>query len=215
MLLKREQQGKLLVVDALIKKIEDTYSDFIQNEEGFDGLSYFFRHHIYAPKNKEKRDKVLENLYRKLKAITGPQMTKRVHQLILLNQFTDRIDIELTRVLLAGPWKGKEDLTDVDLSIKELEWAICEAGQCENREEQIEMLCEALGFFFSLSRMPMVRLVIAPIKVAAMMVGAEDLVETMEAGYKLSQKIKNIEFFIEAFRTREKKNLQTIVSLYT
>ncbi|EMO77915.1 hypothetical protein LEP1GSC127_1756 [Leptospira kirschneri str. 200801925] len=49
----------------------------------------------------------------------------------------------------------------------------------------------------------MIKLVMAPIKVAASMVGANSLVETMEAGYELSSKIKDLNPFIDAFLDRE------------
>ena len=209
----KDVQAKSLVAEALTERLEKTYADFIAEEKGFEQLPFFFRHHIYFPKDKGKRDMALEKLYHKLKAITGPQMTQRIHQLILLNRYTDELDLEVVQTLLAGPWKDKKELEGIKLSQADLEWAIKEAGQIEKRQKQVEMVCESLDFFFSLSKLPMIRLVIAPIKVAASMVGAIDLVATMEAGYELSRKIKNIEKFIEAFRTREKKNLQALGAL--
>ena len=211
----REAQAKYLVAEALTNRLESTYSDFIQNEKGFDGLPFFFRHHIYSPKDKEKRDVALEKLYHKLRSITGPRMTQRVHQLILLNKHTDKLDLDIVQTLLAGPLKDKKKLDNTKLSQEDLEWAIKKTGQVEERKKQVEMVCESLDFFFSLSKLPMTRLVIAPIKVAASMVGAGDLVSTMEAGYDLSRKMKDIKKFIEAFRTREKKNLQALLSANT
>ena len=206
----KELQARFLVSEALTHRLEKTYADFIKEEKGFDQLPLFFRHHLYCPKDKEKRDIALEKLYQKLKSITGPQMTRRIHQLILLNKYTDELDLEIVQTLLAGPWKNKTELDGVDLSQSDLEWAIKETGQIEKRQEQIEMVCESLDFFFSLSKLPMMRLVLAPIKVAASMVGASDIIATMEAGYELSRKIKSIKKFIEAFRTREKMNLQAL-----
>ena len=212
-LMTKEAQAKSLIAEALTRRLESTYADFIEKEKGFDALPFFFRNYLYSPKDKEKRDVALEKLYLKLRSITGPQMTERVHQLILLNQYTDKLDLGLVQVLLNGPWKHKKKLDGIKLSQEQLEWAIKKAGQIDERKKQVEMVCESLDFFFSLSRLPMTRLVIAPIKVAASMVGAGDLTATMEAGYELSRKIKNIKKFIEAFRTREKKNLQAIASI--
>lgn len=206
----KEIQVKSLLAEALTERLEKTYVDFIEKEKGFDQLPFFFHHHIYFPKYKEKRDIALEKLYHKLKAITGPQMTERIHQLILLNKYTDELDLEIVQTLLLGPWKDKKKLDGMKLSQEDLEWAIKEAKQVEKRQKQVEMVCESLDFFFTLSKLPMIRLVIAPIKVAASMVGAVELVATMEAGYELSRKIKNIKKFIEAFRTREKKSLQNM-----
>ena len=44
---------------------------------------------------------------------------------------------------------------------------------------------------------------LAPIKVAASLVGAMDLISTMEAGYALSRNIKDMTPFVEAFVKRE------------
>jgi hypothetical protein len=43
----------------------------------------------------------------------------------------------------------------------------------------------------------------APIKVAANLVGADALIETMEEGYRISRNIKDMKPFIKDFRERE------------
>ncbi|MBW7859398.1 MAG: hypothetical protein H3C43_14160 [Leptonema sp. (in: Bacteria)] len=50
----------------------------------------------------------------------------------------------------------------------------------------------------------------APIKVAAGLVGAEDLVGTMEKGYEVSRKIKDMKPFMKAFKERETAYIERI-----
>ena len=62
--------------------------------------------------------------------------------------------------------------------------------------------------FFSLSKLPLIKLVMAPIKVAASMVGATSLTQTMEAGYTLTSNIKDHRPFIKILIERETKNVE-------
>ncbi|MCB1316247.1 MAG: hypothetical protein KDK34_20450 [Leptospiraceae bacterium] len=197
----------------MIDRLEDTYADFIQNVKGFDTIPEFFREHLYSPPNKEARDAALDNLYQKLKSVTGEEMTANIHRLILLNKLTDELDLETAQVLLKTDLKKVPDIENAALSVDQLNRAIQQAGRFEDRVRQIEMVAEALSFFFALSKLPMIRLVLAPIKVAASMVGALELVGTMEAGYNISKNIKDMKPFTEAFVEREKELLASLASV--
>lgn len=207
-----EKQVKSLVVSTMIDRVENTYQDFITGKKGYEKIADFFRLHLYSPPNKEARDAALDDLYLKLKSVTGKEMTENIHKLIILNRLTDELDLETARVLLAGKFKSIDpsELSDVTLSTDELNEAISEAGRFEDRERQIDLVCESLAFFFSLSKLPLIRLVLAPIKVAASMVGAMDLVGTMEAGYDLSRGIKDMQEFSDAFTEREKTLIRSL-----
>lgn len=196
----------------MIDRLETTYQDFITGKRGYDKIGDFFRMHLYSPPNKEARDAALDDLYLKLKSVTGKEMTENIHKLIVLNKLTDELDLETARVLLAGKFKGVDvsDLNQLSLSAEELNEAISEAGRFADREKQIDMVCESLTFFFALSKLPLIRLVLAPIKVAASMVGAMDLVGTMEAGYDLSRGIKDMQEFVDAFTEREKTLIRSL-----
>ncbi|MCB1325997.1 MAG: hypothetical protein H7A21_15300 [Spirochaetales bacterium] len=198
-----EKKAKAIVVDAMISRLEQTYADFIADVKGFDQIPYFFRDHLYSPPNKEARDAALDSLYAKLKSVTGEEMTENIHQLIKLNKLTDDLDLETARVLLKKDLKGK-DLDTTRITIDQLNRSLQEVGRAEDRERQIDMVCECLQFFFTLSKLPLIRLVLAPIKVAASMVGAMELVRTMEAGYAVSRGIKDMRPFTDAFQKREK-----------
>lgn len=204
-----EKQVKSLVVSTMIDRLELTYQDFILEKKGYEKIADFFRLHLYSPPNKEARDAALDDLYSKLKSVTGKEMTENIHKLIILNKLTDELDLETARVLLAGRLKNA-DLNQATLTLDELNEAISEAGRFEDRESQIDMVCESLTFFFALSKLPLIRLVLAPIKVAASMVGALDLVGTMEAGYELSRGIKDMQEFVVAFTEREKALIRSL-----
>ncbi len=207
-----EKQVKSLVVSTMIDRLEATYQDFITGKKGYEKIADFFREHLYSPPNKEARDAALDDLYSKLKSVTGKEMTENIHKLIVLNRLTDDLDLETARVLLAGKFKNM-DLAELErqtLTSDELNEAISEAGRFEDRESQIDMVCESLAFFFALSKLPLIRLVLAPIKVAASMVGAMDLVGTMEAGYDLSRGIKDMKEFSDAFAEREKTLIRSL-----
>lgn len=204
-----EKTARAIVVDAMITRLESTYEDFITGVKGFDQIPMFFRDHLYSPANKDERDAALENLYNKLRSITGPEMTENIHKLIVLVQLTDSLDVDTGRVLLnEGTIKGES--TDEKITIEQLNDATGKAGRFDDREKQVDMICDTLGFFFTLSKLPLIKLVMAPIKVSASLVGASDLVSTMETGYAVSRGIKDMKPFMEAFNEREKKKIAEI-----
>ncbi|TGL76436.1 FFLEELY motif protein [Leptospira yasudae] len=185
------------VVRATIERLRTTYSDLLIIK-GYDGIPDFFEFNLYSPANKEERDNALENLYEKLKTVAGKSMTDNIHQIILLNRLTDSLDYDTAKIVIENNL-----MEDGVISRDNLYAAMGETDRFEERKKQIQMVGNTLKFFFSLSKLPMIKLVMAPIKVAASMVGATSLVETMEAGYELSSKIKDLNPFIEAFLDRE------------
>lgn len=199
-----EKAVRLVVVNRTIDRLALMYADWIA-QKGFDGIPDFFRHHLYSPPNKEARDAALDNLYQKLKSVTGPEMTANIHMLIELNKLTDELDLDTARVLLSTTLKTKS--TD-ELTFEELFVAVRQAGRKEDRKRQVQMVADCLTFFFSLSKLPLIKLVMAPIKVAASLVGAMDLVATMEAGYALSRNIKDMSPFVDTFIQRENEFIE-------
>jgi hypothetical protein len=200
-----------LVVQRMIERLQSDYMDFIEGVEGFSEIPEFFRDYLYSPPNKETRDAALEQLYGKLKSITGPEMTENIHKLIQLIQISDDLDRATAKALLEGPLQNNPE-AHASISSEELEEAIVRAGGYENRKRQIELICETLSFFFALSKLPFIKLVMAPIRVAANLVGAQDLVSTMEKGYQISRGIKDMKPFITAFREREMAYLERLWS---
>ncbi len=206
---KELEKTKGIVVNLIINKLIETYQDYIQNN-GFKEIPDFFRDHLYAPSNKEQRDKALEDLYNKLKSIVGKDMVENIYKLIVLIQISDELDYEIAEELLK---QNIENIQNINLEM--VEEIIHKKNQYEKRKKQIELICESLSFFFALSKLPLIKLVMAPIKVAANLVGAESLINTMEEGYRISKNIKDMKPFIHDFRIRELDYLEKIRQKYS
>ncbi len=202
--------AKQIVVNQIIERLEQQYEDYIKNVQGFKEIPSFFRHHLYAPANKQERDKALEELYQKLKTIVGQDLVENIYKLIQLIKISDELDYEIAEELLKNHLKNKEYNEKTHLDFEIIEKIIHEKNQYEKRKQQIELICESLAFFFALSKLPLIKLVMAPIKVAANLVGADALIETMEEGYRISKNIKDMKPFIKDFRERELNYLYNI-----
>ncbi|MCS7205388.1 MAG: hypothetical protein NZ853_06805 [Leptospiraceae bacterium] len=206
-----------IVVNLIIKKLEETYQDYIQNQEGFKEIPSFFKNYLYSPANKEERDRVLVELYHKLKTIVGQDLVENIQKLIELVKLSDELDFEITEEILKDQAHTKKRLnhTTYNINLQAIEKIIHKRDQYEKRKRQILLVCETLNFFFNLSKLPLVKLVMAPIKVAASLVGAEILIETMEEGYRISKNIKDMKPFINDFYKREMEYLESIKLKYT
>jgi len=195
--------AKQIVVNQIIERLEQHYEDYIKNVKGFNEIPSFFRQHLYAPANKQERDKALKELYQKLKTIVGQDLVENIYKLIQLIKISDELDYEIAEELLKNYLKDREYNEKTNLDFEIIEKIIHEKNQYEKRKQQIELICESLAFFFALSKLPLIKLVMAPIKVAANLVGADALIETMEEGYRISRNIKDMKTFIKDFRERE------------
>jgi hypothetical protein len=195
--------AKQIIVNQIIERLEQHYEDYIKNVEGFNEIPSFFRQHLYAPANKQERDKSLEELYQKLKTIVGQDLVENIYKLIQLIKISDELDYEIAEELLKNYLKDREYNEKTNLDFEIIEKIIHEKNQYEKRKQQIELICESLAFFFALSKLPLIKLVMAPIKVAANLVGADALIETMEEGYRITRNIKDMKPFIKDFRERE------------
>ena len=135
-------------------------------------------------------------------SVTGPEMTENIHNLIVLIQLTDALDLQTAQVVLDGPMKGKsaDEIAEASMTTQELNRCIGLAGCWEDRHRQVDMIGNTLTFFFTLSKLPLIKLVMAPIRVAASLVGAGELVDTMETGYQISRNIKDMKPFVDAFK---------------
>ncbi|GIX42060.1 MAG: hypothetical protein KatS3mg129_1793 [Leptospiraceae bacterium] len=202
--------AKQIVVNQIIERLGKTYKDYIENVKGFDKIPSFFRNHLYAPANKKERDKALEELYKKLKTIVGQDLVENVYKLIQLVKLSDELDYEIAEELLKNHLKTIEYNKNTHLDFEIIEKIIHEKNQYEKRKKQIDLICESLSFFFALSKLPLIKLVMAPIKVAANLVGAEVLVDTMEEGYRIAKEIKDMKSFIKDFKGRELSYLDSI-----
>ncbi len=195
--------AKQIVVNQIIERLEQHYEDYIKNVKGFNEIPSFFRQNLYANANKQERDKALEELYQKLKTIVGQDLVENIYKLIQLIKISDELDYEIAEELLKNYLKDREYNEKTNLDFEIIEKIIHEKNQYEKRKQQIELICESLAFFFALSKLPLIKLVMAPIKVAANLVGADALIETMEEGYRISRNIKDMKPFIKDFRERE------------
>lgn len=205
--LKELEPVRLAVVRSTIERLRHTYSDLLTSIKGYDGIPGFFENNLYAPTNKEERDNALESLYEKLKTVAGKAMTDNIHQIILLNKLTDSLDFDTAKLVIENNLMENGGIPQENLYA-----ALGAVGRFEDRRTQIAMVGDTLKFFFSLSKLPMVKLIMAPIKVAASMVGATSLVDTMEAGYNLSSKIKDLQPFIDSFIDRENRLLGKLIN---
>ncbi|MFB5652770.1 hypothetical protein ACE5IS_19180 [Leptospira wolffii] len=205
--LKELEPVRLAVVRSTIVRLRHTYSDLLGSIKGYDGIPDFFENNLYAPSNKEERDNALESLYEKLKTVAGKSMTDNIHEIIQLNKLTDSLDFDTARIVIENKLIENDTIPQEGLYA-----ALGAVGRFDDRRDQVRMVGDTLRFFFSLSKLPMVKLIMAPIKVAASMVGATSLVDTMEAGYNLSTKIKDLQPFIEAFQDRENRLLGKLMN---
>ena len=207
----QEKEARELVVRMNIDRLTGTYADYIENEKGFGGLPEFIKIHLYSPPDKEARDAALISLHERVQSVVGPTLAENIGQLIRLNKLTDELDFATGRELLNDSLAGAENILEAEVSTEQFEAAYRRAGLREKRIRQVFMLADVMLFFFNLNKLPLAKLVIAPLKVAASLLGAANLTASIDAAYSLFQQIRQIEPFIRSFKERETVYIETLL----
>ena len=78
------------------------------------------------------------------------------------------------------------------------------------REEQIEILCRSVDFFWSLSRSRLAAFWLGTVKRIARLWGGTALLGFLEQGYQAFRRIREIDRFRHALRERERLRLDRI-----
>lgn len=190
------------VAERTIQRLRQTYADFLDNKPGFEQIPAFFRDHLYFPPDKAGRDASLEELYSRLRAVVGADMTQNIQKLIELIHISDDLDTATASQLSLRPGMSASCITET-LSSEDFDMAVAMAAPIEDRARQVSLIQETLSFFFTLARLPFARLVLAPVRIAASLIGAAPLIQTMEQGYEIARKIDDIWPFLTAFVERE------------
>ena len=200
----KEIQSRMILDRVHTHVLREICYEEMNEIENFEEVIYFFEHYIYSFLHREEWDKSLRKTYSQAKIITGPKMLRRLRQVILMNKITESLDYRLSQFFLNTKWKNKANLINIDISKEELHSAIKKNNQVQSRLRQVELICETLHLFFVVPKMQMSVLMMTPIKVAANMVRARDLLDTLKRSQKVSLEMKDTTKFIETFRTKLK-----------
>ncbi|MCB1188816.1 MAG: hypothetical protein H7A23_06170 [Leptospiraceae bacterium] len=192
-------------VESLRNKVAqseiDRFSTVFKQElkaKGYNQLPIFFKDYIYSPNIKEELQNSLSKLYGRIKTMTGSAMSENIKKLIELNEISDSLNKEIALFIYQNNLYNNSGISQ-----ENLEKAKINIGKFEDRKKQVQLIGDLLGFFFSLSKLPMIPFIMTPIKVAATMSGAKYLVKIMDAGYNLSKNIDDIYPFIDSFINKE------------
>jgi len=196
-----ETKARSTVVELNVQRFEKTYAEFL-SDEGFIEFPHFLRQHLYNSAQSEARGKALGRI-RNILMISRTELSSRIQALIELDQITKDLDIDTARVLRTPAFR--KDLLDGRLTPHHLQSAMRIVGRFEDRRKQITLMAESLSFFFSLSKMPSVRFILGYAKRVAIFIEDLDLAVALDSGYEISNKISDIQPFVDAFVLGEKK----------
>lgn len=199
----REEEALQVVTNLTLERMKGTYADFFEQGGAFAKVPGFFADHLYSPADKGSRDHALGTLSAGVTGLVGQQMAQRIRDLVQLVRVTDELDRTTARVLLSGPLLGVMHPRSGGLGPEDLHEAQVRAGQFDRRRAQVNLAHDALDFFFGLARLPLVSLVLAPLRALASVAGAHSLLGTLDAGYELARGLGDARPFLSAFRERE------------
>ncbi len=196
---------KQALVAHQIGRLKDTYRDFV-TDESTRTLGEFFFDRIYSTKDKDKRDADFKRMYETFKDRLGNEIAEQLRKLIHVNELTDVLDDLVVESLLRYGCEGT-------FTNQQYERAYRECDNYEERAEQIELLCDSMAFFHTISHWRSMALALKVIKLVARLKGAKELAEYMDEGYRAFRTVDDIGEFREAVYGREFVRLNRIYGL--
>lgn len=185
-----------------VERLKRDFADFLDDPE-FAGLARFFFDQVYGGADKRERDAAFERVRDLVARRLGERLGRQLEDLVRLNEMTDRLDdalVERMRSMGIGPGFDEAAYEDAYRSL-------ANAGE---RAEQIEILCRAIDFFWNLSRSRLAYLWFGTVKRIARLWGGSALLTFLEQGYGAFRRIRNIDRFRAALRSRELARLDRI-----
>lgn len=169
-----------LIIDAQVDRFHVEYAEFFHIDASRPTVEFFFEK-VYALEGKEERDRLAKNTVQKVRHFIKDSTRHKLDGLIYLNDLTDYLDLRMARLFLVGGGRSGDTLDSV--AYERL------YSRLDNREErlrQLEVLLLNFRTFFTLSRRPVVRFMLKPMKFAARSLGAGILYDLFEQAYEAS-----------------------------
>lgn len=196
---------KPTLVAHQIGRLKETYRDFLA-DEATRTLGEFFFDRIYSTGDKDKRDADFKRMYETFKDRLGEDIAAQLQKLIHVNELTDVLDDRIVETLVDYGVDGK-------FTNEQYERAYRECDNYEERSEQIELLCDAMVFFHTISHWRSMGLALKVIKLVARLKGARELAEYLDEGYRAFRTLDDITKFRETVYEREFMRLNRIYGL--
>lgn len=196
---------KQALVAHQIERLKETYRDFVV-DDATRTLGAFFFDKIYSTQGKEKRDVDFKRMYETFKDRLGDEIADQLGKLVHVNALTDQLDEAVVA-------KMEDYGVNGTFTNDQYERAYRETDVYEERSEQIELLCDSMVFFHTISHWRSMSLALKVIKLVARLKGAKELADFLDEGYRAFRTVKEIAHFRETVYEREFLRLNRIYRL--
>lgn len=183
-----------IVVNTHVRRFHTTYHEYFAQDSTRALADYFFER-IYTLEGKSERDQMAMKTYNRFKGMLSEKNQERIENLLLLNEITDELDIQMANVIR----KEKKYIVTHDgtqhIDLKKLPSLYRKANDLAGRAKQLKLIIQNLESFFELSKHPLAGVIIRPVSLAARTVGAGKLYKVFEEGYNATKPVSREIFF--------------------
>jgi hypothetical protein len=166
--------------------------------ESYELLREFFTNHLFMPVDRVARDRAVETLYAKMKAVTVMGVSQNLRESVELTRLANSLDESLVSILRRRNYSSVEQIGH-----EEVDSAILEENRQADRERQVELLGNNMRFFHRMSHAPLAGFMLPSMKKVAKATGVGCLVDQLDVGYRAAHAIPDIEAFVTAIRADE------------
>lgn len=184
-------------------RLSHTYDDFLRSQR-FRPAAIFFLSDLYAPTDFSQRNADLERFYEGLRRALPERALVVLSEGIKLHEFTEKLDIELARVLVEE--LGVTDAITEDLYAEG--YRIC--NNYDDRLAQIRMIDTVGRGVDHMVRLPFVGIALRLAHTPAHLAGWQELQGFLERGFSAFKHMKGADEFLGTIQSRETRILDRI-----
>ncbi len=187
------------------ERLTHTYADLLDDSR-YRQACLFFLSDIYAPRDFSQRNHDVERIYAFLSRAVPAQMLQLLTDTIELNTMTDTLDGQLLRVLV-----DKLGVTDkITPELYAEGYRICD--NYTERAYQIDLTAKILEEVGKGAQHMVIGIALKMLRGPAHTAGWVELYDFLERGYGAFKGMRDVMFFVDTIREREKHILDEIFS---
>lgn len=195
-------QAKIALQEFQVRRLKRDFRDLRLSEE-YGPFTEFFATEIYSARDFTERNESFRRITTQFKGLLGEEIYTGLTRLLDLHSLSDRLDSEMSTLLIDAGIPVKFTETEYERAYRELD-------NYDERLLQIDMIIESLQFTHHISRMALIGVALKSARVAVGIFSKDKIVELLETAYSTLRGIKSIDYLCNEVRVREVARLDRI-----
>lgn len=187
-----------------VRRLRETFADLTDNP-GYSKATAFFLDDLYSVEGFESRDDELEKIVPIMMRLLPAHLVQTVGKAMELQALSQELDIKLAQIL------QDHHVAPGEISVADYTQAYIESGLRQEREHQIDLICDVGHELNSVVDKPFIYGALKLCRRPARAAGLGDLQTFLERGFQAYRSMADPDWFIHQIEVRERHILDRLM----